>query len=301
MEAAARSCGGEVFATGSGDLVLVGGVQDRPAEMEGLAGVFARLLRLDASDPTRLTTRWDLPREAPGLLAYAQAAADVDARAPTIAPALAEPPRPGVRSQAIVAVTRDGTTLLHRRISAAPAPIRTEDGWQARHERRARDPALIAHLAEAAGKGGPLDPLGTVPALVALGLPALESDAFAALAARAAGRLAVEVALPELAAEPRRFAAARSQLAAAGVQVALGEVPLLALPAVRLDTWTLSFVVLGWLDHPAEPSSAETPRLRAAVAAAGPGSIVLAGAASVPARAWAAAAGIMRFCLPPGP
>jgi hypothetical protein len=325
LEAVAQRRAGEVFALGGGDLVLLcreeTAAQDASDNPARLGAVFARLMRIDAPDPARLTSLWHLPDDAPAVLAHARAGAVRAGEAAKAAPpepsaaaawaAAAELRAPArlaelLEEERTVLLQRSGPHILHRVLGVGAARLDARlgttgaDPWTRRHLLRQLDAALLTLLAERAGRGGPWDVLrsGGPPLILRLGASALLGESFAALAARcrAAGRpLGAEIACIEAVADPAGFAAARARLAEGGGSSILGEVPALALLTANPAALRPDFIALTWSPGLTRLPAAEASRLAAALRAIGPQRLVLAGAEGPAALAWGAAHGLRRF------
>ncbi len=331
----AQRFGGQVFALANHDLVLLchEAGQGQAADAHAPARLPARLAKLfavDVPDPARLTTLWRLDEDAGEVAAFLSARAGA---ALTIPPAIsrgqpvslaglqeiiAKAPLPGLMVQQTgLSLGPDRARPLavrlapaFREVSVDLAGLRLEplishalgDPFLSRHCAAALDLRLIQLLQDdLAGRARLLRPASYpgVPLLLTLGLRAIVSPGFAALARRAAsGGLPLWVAVPllEATAELELLDHARGVLRLTGCQLAVNRVDPAVLGLVRLEALRPEFVVLPW-----------GARLRQDVAEAaglaellrtGAAQPVLAGVDGEPALAWGQAQGIGLFAGP---
>ena len=307
LEDAAQRVGGQVFALGNADLVLL---LRSDAGLDSTREMLAELFRADRPDPTQLIGEWTFATESGALLAYARAC-------------LANPAPPPPRAEAPAATVGDVlqrtalTDLLQQqtaiRIGVRIAPIYREvalsrpvlaarvaalgamsaDADTLPHLRAAFDLRVLAALQQDVGCGGPL---GAVPHGAALHVPlaldAALSDGFGrfADACRGAGvPVAVGIGLVEACADPTGFAQVQARLRAAGFGLVLDGVTPRGLLLTHLNALAPDLVKLTWSDAPCPDGVAD------AVAALGAARVVLTGAGSEAALSWGMALGIRRF------
>lgn len=312
---AVQQHGGQVFALGNGDLVLIA-----PAAMLRAAGRAEKLpetlSRLLADIGTGLVSVWQLPADRAPLLAYAADRLAESGRlhlpAPPREPALpADPPLlPALlhRQTAVLLGAPNGRLLapLFREIGATDIALKAQPGADTLDA----DPYLLRHLASEVeirllallpgeiGRGGALD-AGSGPKLhLNLSPAAVMGEAFARLAglcAAAGPGLGVEISLVEAAADPAGLDAARRRLAAADIAFVLDGLSPHAMRLADPAALNPQLVKLDW--SPALPSrpAAEQQALAAAITRLGPERIVLAGADSEAALQWGIARGLRRF------
>lgn len=238
LDEAAQRNEGQVFALSSGDFVLlcrrpshlplaprIGPALARPDPVT-LPLTLGRLLRIDAPDPSRLTTLWRLDEEPRALIAYAaEQLSAFESGESAVSATSASPPVPSRQTAtlgalAALAETAPAADLLHRQTAVLLAegmnlesqatlrPLLRElifspDVLQARlpnGDEATADPFLSRHLCAridrrvlemlltAIGRGGPMDIAahGGLPVHLNLSLPTILSEAFVALAAMAA-------------------------------------------------------------------------------------------------------------------
>ena len=305
LDDAAGRGSGQVFALRNTDLVLL-----RAGGDAGLWETLARLFRIDVPDPSRLLSDWCAAADGPALLAYAAArVADThlapDVPDPVASAGTADALDTLVGQSRISDLTQQQTAvLLHgaqmrplfREVTFSLAVLEARvaavgqanaDPWLFRHLATRLDTRMLdAWRQDVRG--------GALPLHLNLTVAGILSEPFAGFAAacRAAGAaVGVEVPLVEACADPEAFTLARDRLRLAGMAFVLDGVShhalLLTVPAALAP----DLVKLDW--HPTVPEGARA--LDEAVAALGPGRVVLHRAETEAALAWGMARGIRRF------
>ena len=327
LEETALRRDGQVFAARNGDLVLICGAGPDVLVLPDMLG---RLLGPDAPDPAATVSAWRLEQSAEPLLAYV--AARLADRTPSAVPsppaapasplvldALAEAlPRvhwPDITRRQTAVLLASGTLAeamlrpLFREVTVTLAAIdpATAAGGPASGDpcllgqfAPRLDAALLAALAEALSKGGPLDAADPAapPLHLNLAVPTLLSPAFARFAARCreAGRtLGAEVTLPAAGADPTGFAQARRRLAEAGCALVLDGLTCHALLLTRPWALGADLVKIVWSPLLPDLPPAEQTALAAALQAIGAARLVLHDADDEAAIRWGFAQGIRRF------
>ena len=324
LQDAAQRSEGQVFALGNGDQVLICTLTPDAAALPDALG---RLLHVDAPNPADLLSFWDLEADAGRLLDYAAGrfADRSPPRGGMTAPDAVSPLLVTAAVRAIgpadwpelttrqVAVTLDracgtASTLrpLFREVALSLAALQprlddaaalAEDALLLRQFALRSDGALLAALTAALGGGGPLDAARRPgPRMhLDLALGSIAAPAFAAFAAACRSRGAgfgVEVALADAVADPAAFAEARRITARAGCTLALDGVAPLAMLVARPWTLPADLLKLEW--SPQLAGSGQEP-LADALAASGPGRIVLCRVDGEAAMRWGVAHGISGF------
>lgn len=331
---------GQMFSLRNGDLVLLCNASPegarRPATRQPtcvppaeLPAIMARLLQVDAPDPSLLITTWTLRTNADAVLAYARARV-----AETVS-------RPEIKddgfgdSSTVVALahqirTEGSCDLLHRqtavllqgeaRSSIRPLFFELTFSVQALAvragidgDRPVRDPFLLRHLAEQMDTRlrrvlredlfapGPLGQMRrrTGPMLhINLTLPGATAEVIAELATLAQADvrlLGVEISLLDACADLDRFHRVRETLQQAGALVVLDRVPHLALALVKPACLRADLFKLDWSPGMAELDAPSKATLAEALAAIGVHRLVLQGADSEAALVWGLSQGIRRF------
>jgi EAL domain-containing protein (putative c-di-GMP-specific phosphodiesterase class I) len=309
---AAQNHAGEVFARGSGDLVLL----CDPAGAAGLLDSLARLFSADAPASDRLLSLWTLPQDSSLLEAYLGRTA--------VSPAPLEEPDAAsasigaldaligtthlsdlIRRQTAIHLTPAGMGVLYRELSfSVPAlNARMHDGvpvdadpYLFRHLAARLDARMIDLVGHELGGHQTLTPRPTLH--LNLTLHAILSPAFLRLAdiVRAApAQIGVEIALVEAYADPLKFAAARMVLRAHGFTVVLDAASYSALLIARPEALDPDLVKLDWTPRMAALEEPEQDLLAAAIQRLGPQRIVLHRTETEEAVAWGIAHGIARF------
>ena len=315
VEDAAQRHGGQVFGMANGDLVLLCPASGllltaprfaAPAQDLTLPETLARLLAPDSRDS--VLSLWTLPDQAQNLLDYAatRLAEHTTAPAPPETPtdlaaldsyaAMVEASRITdlVHRQTGVAMLKQGMRPLYRELIFANGGL--TDPFLARHLARRFDRRLLQALLAEHAAGGPLDATAILRLHINLSLPALLSDAAAALFQQHQGApLGVEVPLLEAAADPVAFARARARLTDAGITLVLDAVSYRALLLTNPAALQPDLLKLDW--SPLLPNLPETDRqtLEETLARLGPDRLILAGADTEIALRWSRAQGIARF------
>jgi hypothetical protein len=319
LDDAASRREGQLFSLGTGDLVLLFVASDGGAS---LATTLAHLFAADAPDPDVLLSRWALPSDLNGLLAFFDAQstisgapsgpeldaglAAVTALSHSIAPSRI---RELLERQSGVLLAMTGSVRvvpLYRELRfslpalearAAASGHVTADPFLFRHlmaklERAMLD-AAIADLKRdgsilASERGGQrmLHVNMTVEAILS---PML--DRLAQAATDAGARIAVEIALVEAMADTDAFLRARERLREAGFLLVLDDVSHHALMVTRPAALRPDLVKLDWSRQMPGAGIA----LDTALQAIGPAKIVLHNADTEDAVRWGIGRGIRRF------
>jgi len=325
LDDAARRYDGQVFALRNGDLVMLLQAADAGT---ALATTLARLFQVDVPNADLLLSRWLLPGDADGLLAFVDArlADDLPGLAPDHA-ALVEPSA-GIGAFAAIdalienspvsdLMQRQTAVLLSPGGSARLRPLFREitfslavlearvasaghlvaDPFLLRHLATRLDGHMLQALADDLRGGGPLTagardrgPMLTLN----LTLPGILSAGFASFAAacHAAGaRVGIEVSLLDACADAEAFLLARERLGVAGLTMVLDGVSHHALMLTTPAALQPDLVKLDWSKQLPEAGSA----LETALADLGPARVVLHRAETEEALRWGLAQGIRRF------
>lgn len=320
-DAAARQ-EGQFFPLPNGDMVLLWRAVDAGA---ALATTLARLFQVDVGDPTVLLTRWSFPAEASPFLSYVEFT-EQEAAARPASGTLTEPVASMSALEAISGLVEKGsiTDLLHRQTAVLlPSgagrvePLYREITFsvavlEARVEAAGHvtaDPFLFRHLAsrldsrmlqtlsdDLRGDGkltawarevGPRLHINLTPSAILS--PAFAVFADACQASRA--RVAVEVALVDVCADPETFLLARERLDAAGLGFVLDAVSHHGLLITSPSVLRPELVKLEWSRQIPQAGDA----LAAALARIDVSRIVLQRADTEEALRWGLRQGIRRF------
>ncbi len=285
LQECAQRFAGQVFAMSNQDLVLLcaDGRPEQAADPYAptrLPEMLARLFAIDTPDGTDLTGLWRLEDDPACLDAYLAARVAACAPAPEIAPPgqpvslaalqeiIAKAPLAGLLGQQTgMSLAADRSLTLARRLAPAfqAVGVRLErlcldrlvshavtDPFLFRHFSSVLDARLTAVLREDLGTRVRLlrQPMAQgLPVLIELGLRAIVSPAFAALAKLAASsglRLWIAVSLHEAAAELDLLEHARGLLKLTGCRLVINRVEPAALGLARLDVLRADLVVLTW-------------------------------------------------------
>lgn len=318
---------GQLFALRNGDLVLI--CRTGP-DVLVLPDTLGRLLRLDLPQRMPILSVWRLEQAADALLAY------VRERLADRTHAASRPPPPGPVSplalQTLAAALQHAhwPDITHRQTAVLlgtgnlpqvmPQPLFREltvslvalDPPPEAGGPIASDPCLLGQiaprldgdllevLADAFGKGGPLDAADAAapPLHLNLAVPTLLTPAFARFAKRCrdAGRtLGAEITLASASADPATFEAARREVAKAGCTLVLDGLSQIALLMTRPWALCADLVKLDWSSLQPNPPPDEQATFAAALQAIGSGRLVLTGADDEAAMRWGLAQGIRRF------
>ncbi len=333
LQECAQRFSGQVFAMANQDLVLLCAAC-RPEQAADpyapahLPASLARLFAIDAPDSGELVAFWRLEQDPACLADYLAARADAGTKPPEAAlqgqpvslaalqEIIAKAPLAGLLGQQTgLSLAADRSLTLARRL--APAFQQIGVGLDRLHlgelvSHAITDPFLFRHFAaildarllsvlhedlqarfrllrQAMTQG--------LPVLVELGLPAIVSPAFAALAKLAAAsgvRLWVAVSLLEAAADLDLLDHARGLLKLTGSSLVINRVEPAAWHLARLDALRADLVVLTWSPALLQAEAASGQVLLAAA----PARMVLAGVDGEPALAWGQAHGIGLFAGP---
>ncbi len=324
LDDAAQRGGAQVFALRNNDFVLLRAGPDAANE---LAPTLARLFRIDAPNPASLLSDWSAAADAPALLAYATARATEAPPDPSPPEALGSTDAIGsieallqrsritdlMQRQTAVLVGSGGVGIrpLFREVTLSVAALEARIAAVGQAH---MDPFLFHHLVSrldgpmldalrrdlqangpmTAGTGGS-EAANPGPALhLNLTLPGILSEAFTGFAAacRAAGaKVGIEVSLMEACCNPGAFALARDRVRLAGLGLVLDGVSHHALLLTAPMAFAPDLVKLDW--SPVLPEAGRA--LDEAVAALGPGRVVLRHAETEAALTWGLARGIRRF------
>lgn len=319
MEDCARRHDGTALMLRSGDLVLIAAAQ--PARLGGpaeLPGLLARLLHIEGAESGRVVAAFPLAEGVDRLEAMLAQGGVAAAQEPVPRPALALPAfderqvagmlrlgvaarlrRPGEAGMQIRPVHR--AVALVPQLLAAMVPDAAglaADPWLRLHMGVGLDAALLHGVLAAWGTGGPLDAAprdGMAPLLLPLGLAAVLSAPFQALAEQAGPALRVAIPIAEACAAPALLAAARARLAGCGMTLVLDRLDPHALVAARPEALGADMLRVAWVPALLRWPEAAQAALRAAVARIGPERLLLAGADSEAAIGWGRAAGLCLF------
>jgi hypothetical protein len=319
MEECARRHDGTALVLRSGDMVLVaGGAPARVGGPADLPGLLARLLHLEDADAAGVVAAFPLADGVGRLAAMLAQGGVAEAPEPPMRPTMALPDvsdrqvaamlrlgivarlrRPGETGVQIRPVHRAVALVPHLLVAIAPeAAGLAADPWLRLHLAAGLDAALLRGVRAAWGTGGPLDAAprtGVAKLLLPVGLQAVLSAPFLALAGQAGPALCVAVPIAEACAAPAMLATARERLARFGVALVLDRLDPHALVATRPEALGADMLRVAWapalLRWP-EPAQAA---LHAAVARIGAERIVLTGADTEAAIGWGRAAGLCLF------
>ena len=346
LQEAALRHGGQAFALPCGDLALICEHGDGLSSGDMTAGlgstnpgdlpaVFARVLRQDAPDPSRLISMWRLPEQGELLLAFAEQHAS-DPVAVTIQPVVS--PAQPARALRMIDEVIEGAQfagLVHREVAVllsgagngaarlrplfrkvsfsvaaleaqvAEARAAWDDTFLFRHFSTRLDRRLVALLDASCGSGSPLDPCRSgVPAThVNLAVSDVGSALFNRIAAkcrqapRADGQpaLGIGISLLDACADHKAFLAAAKHVQEAGCALALDGISYLTLLMTEIAVISADLVKLDWSLRLAKLSPNEAGRLERALDLIGRNRMVLQGADSEAAIRWGMANGIRRF------
>ncbi len=333
LQECAQRFAGQVFAMSNQDLVLLCAAC-RPEQAADpyapahLPASLARLFAIDAPEGGDLVALWRLEEDHACLADYLASRTAPSTKAPEAAlqgqpvslaalqEIIAKAPLAGLLGQQTgLSLAADRSLTLARRLAPAFQAVgvgldrlhlgdlvthAVTDPFLFRHFAGVLDARLLAVLHEdLQARSRLLRQAMTqrLPVLIELGLPAIVSPAFAALAKLAAAsglRLWVAVSLLEAAADLDLLDHARGLLKLAGSSLVINRVEPAAWRLARLDALQADLVVLTW-----------SPALLQAEAASGlarlgaaPGRLVLAGVDGEPALGWGQAHGIGLFAGP---
>ncbi len=328
LQEAAQRREGQLFALRNGDLVLICRMAPDVLVLPEMLG---RLLHLDVPDSAAIVSAWRLEQSADLLLAYATTRLADRTVGPAVQPAppaavsplaldtleaaLRQARWPDITHRqtgvllAASSFPQAGLQPLFRELTVTLAALDppaeaagavSDDPYLAGQFAPRLDAGLLAALADALGKGGPLDAADPLAPRLHLNLavPSLVSPAFFGFAQRCrdTGKaLGVEITLAAASADPAAFAQARRAAQAAGCTLVLDGVSHLALLLTR--PWALrpDLVKLDWSPLLADLPRAEQTALEAALQAIGPARLMLQGADDEAALRWGFAHGIRRF------
>jgi hypothetical protein len=313
LQDAAQRHDGQVFVLRNGDQVLIcaagrpvssrrGWHDHKPAggatrlEPRDLPAMLVRLMQIDAPDPARLASVFNLPAEQDGLIAYAEARLEE-----TVLPASVDEEGFG---PADIAAGLDDTRM--RRQTGVMVSLKARSGFRPVYTETdhalpvgaVRDPFLLRHLAGAVDRGMLHQGVARPKLHLNLSLAGPSMAEFAAVAQRCRAEgtgLAVEITLLEACADPDKFTRLRRGLHLAGIEVGLDGISHLALAISAPAVLGADFYKLDW--SPRLPGLAvhERADLAASLAAIGLDRVVLNGADEEQAMRWGLGQGIRRF------
>lgn len=313
LQDAAQRHDGQVFVLRNGDHVLICAAGRRASSRRGwrdhkpgggaarlepreLPAMLVRLMQIDAPDPARLTSVFNLPAEQDRLIAYAAARLEE-----TVMPAAADEEGFGPANIAAGA----GDTRM-RRQTGVMVSLQARSGFRPVYTETdslpqvgaVRDPFLLRHLAGAMDRMMLQQCAAKTKLHLNLSLagPGLAEFAMAAQRCRVGGTgLAVEIKLQEACADPDGFARVRRGLQLAGIEVGLDGISHLALAISAPAVLGADFYKLDWSPRLPGLDAHERADLEASLAAIGLGRVILDGADEEQAMRWGLGIGIRRF------
>lgn len=318
LQDAAQRHDGQVFVLRNGDQVLIcAGGQPTGTRRGGhpaggttrldprdLPPMLMQLMQIDAPDPARLTSMFNLPAEQGQLIAYAEARLDE-----TIAPCGADEEGFGptdiaawmgdaqVRRQTGVMVslkTRSGFRPVHTTWGAAVPDGSVRDPFLLRHRAGATDRMVLGQVADGFDR---LSVSGTRLQLD-LSIAGVGSPEFAEVARRcrqAGVGLAVDISMLDACADPDLFAQVRRGLQRSGIEIGLGGLSHLGLAISAPAELGADFYKLDWSPRLPGLDPHERADLAASLHAIGLERVILAGADVEAALRWGLGQGIRRF------